>query len=416
MKAIIMEIEDKYLVVATKNGLFKKIRNTYSNCQLGDEIDILDRPQISDILTNLQSYRLPRHAAIPLKKIAAAFMIMFFMISGYAVADYMKPVTYVSMDVNPSIELALNRYQRVLQVKGLDSEGEEIAQKVAVKNMPVDKAIKILLNQIKTDGKEDSDINTIMFTLSNINNSIPKGLEQKLVQTTLEETQKDEKKDASGKIQAAERQESNSGQQSANRENVQKESKPVRIVVENTTIDKHREATKKQLSQGKLLLYEKIKEIKPSIKLDEIKNVPVSALVEELDRISVNLENKGQKHLKQKKEEAKYGKDQRNEQQTNKSNSNKQSNSQKDKTKDMTPFQKEKGSLNIKAFGQFKELYKNIFNEKIRAIQDKDKDESKDKNKDKDKGENNDWVKNKQKAADKKDKNRNINSSKRAKD
>lgn len=36
------------------------------------------------------------------------------------------PVSYVSIDVNPSVELALNRFDRVVSAKAYNTEGEEI--------------------------------------------------------------------------------------------------------------------------------------------------------------------------------------------------------------------------------------------------------------------------------------------------
>ena len=44
-----------------------------------------------------------------------------------------RPVSYVSIDVNPSIELALNRFDRVVYAAAYNLEGEEILNGLSLK-------------------------------------------------------------------------------------------------------------------------------------------------------------------------------------------------------------------------------------------------------------------------------------------
>ncbi len=62
---------------------------------------------------------------------------------GYAV--YSKPVSYISIDVNPSIELAVNRFDRVVSAKGYNADGEDILQHVPLENISYLQAIDRLL-------------------------------------------------------------------------------------------------------------------------------------------------------------------------------------------------------------------------------------------------------------------------------
>ena len=59
----------------------------------------------------------PKHLktrSIP--KLAVAFVCLFFIlgVGGYAV--YQTPISYISIDVNPSIELSINRFGKVVSV------------------------------------------------------------------------------------------------------------------------------------------------------------------------------------------------------------------------------------------------------------------------------------------------------------
>ena len=52
---------------------------------------------------------------------------------GYSV--YSRPVSYISIDVNPSIELAVNRFDRVVSATGYNADGEDILQHVSLENI-----------------------------------------------------------------------------------------------------------------------------------------------------------------------------------------------------------------------------------------------------------------------------------------
>ncbi len=76
---------------------------------------------------------------------AVAVICIFFLagMGGYSV--YRRPVSYISIDVNPSIELAVNRFDRVVSVTGYNADGQDILQHVPLKNISYLQAIDRLL-------------------------------------------------------------------------------------------------------------------------------------------------------------------------------------------------------------------------------------------------------------------------------
>lgn len=62
---------------------------------------------------------------------------------GYTVR---KPVSYISIDVNPSVELALNRYDRVVSASAYNAEGESILESVNVKGQLFTDAIDTIVD------------------------------------------------------------------------------------------------------------------------------------------------------------------------------------------------------------------------------------------------------------------------------
>ncbi|MEG1196718.1 MAG: hypothetical protein RSE58_14205, partial [Clostridia bacterium] len=71
------------------------------------------------------------------------------------------PTSYVSMDVNPSIEYTLNLFNRVLSVRAVNEDGAEILKEVNLSdfnNQTIDEAIKLTLNEIAGKGYFDGNM------------------------------------------------------------------------------------------------------------------------------------------------------------------------------------------------------------------------------------------------------------------
>ncbi|MEG1988229.1 MAG: hypothetical protein RR035_03515, partial [Oscillibacter sp.] len=96
------------------------------------------------------SKRLPRLCAVAL----CAVLVCGLGVSAYA---YMAPVSYVSMDVNPSIEYTLNRFDRVLSVQAVNEDGARVLQETEnLKNKPIDEVIRLTLTEIAKEGYFDN--------------------------------------------------------------------------------------------------------------------------------------------------------------------------------------------------------------------------------------------------------------------
>ena len=74
-----------------------------------------------------------------------AVICVFLLAGAGAYSVYNRPVSYISIDVNPSIEFAINRFDRVVSVKGYNMDGQDILQHVSLKNISYMQAIERLL-------------------------------------------------------------------------------------------------------------------------------------------------------------------------------------------------------------------------------------------------------------------------------
>ena len=64
---------------------------------------------------------------------AIATLLLLIGASGYSV--YRRPVSYISIDVNPSIELGINRFEKVVSTKSYNEEGQTVTEQVSLKNV-----------------------------------------------------------------------------------------------------------------------------------------------------------------------------------------------------------------------------------------------------------------------------------------
>lgn len=89
--------------------------------------------------------RLPRVVMQPLLATACLVFLLLISAGGYRVVQ--TPVSYVSIDINPSITLSLNRFDRVVAAEAYNDEGGAILEDVAVNGKPYTEAIELLLQE-----------------------------------------------------------------------------------------------------------------------------------------------------------------------------------------------------------------------------------------------------------------------------
>lgn len=81
-----------------------------------------------------------------LRRLAAACALLALAGAGMAGWKvYQTPVSFISIDVNPSLELGVNRMDRVVQTTAYNADGAEIAGRLALENQTYQQAIDCLL-------------------------------------------------------------------------------------------------------------------------------------------------------------------------------------------------------------------------------------------------------------------------------
>lgn len=76
--------------------------------------------------------------------VLACCFILLLSLGGYWL--YFIPTSYISIDVNPSIELGINRFDKVVSVAGYNADGEALAAALDIKYLDYDAALEQVLS------------------------------------------------------------------------------------------------------------------------------------------------------------------------------------------------------------------------------------------------------------------------------
>lgn len=136
MKAVVLEIKNGFAAVLSDDGRIVKIKN--SHYEIGQQI-----------LLSSKVIALRKKAALLVSSAAALILI------STGVWTYASPYAYVSLDVNPSIEYSVNRYDRVIHVNAVNADGDAILHKIKLdklKNRTIIEAVKKTVDEISDAG------------------------------------------------------------------------------------------------------------------------------------------------------------------------------------------------------------------------------------------------------------------------
>ena len=145
---------------------FDQFKNYMNKIEADTELKENTKKYVREALSNRMNQRVREDkrtiftGSFFTKKILAAACSVaacaFLSISGYAY--YITPVNYISLDINPSVELGVNGFDKVVSAKGINDEGKSLVKEQRVTHMSVEDAIRALImeaagqNYIHEDG------------------------------------------------------------------------------------------------------------------------------------------------------------------------------------------------------------------------------------------------------------------------
>ena len=154
--------------------------NVFDKIDLSTPQEIYVKPSRS-----VRMYRRMRTVAMA----AAACLCVAVLGGGVSFYQNHRVDSVIGIDVNPSIELSVNRNEKVLQANPLNEDAETILDDMDLKNVDLDVAVNALIGSMVRNGYLDELDNAILVTVSNENEKKASSLQEHAVQAVVYDQQ-----------------------------------------------------------------------------------------------------------------------------------------------------------------------------------------------------------------------------------
>jgi hypothetical protein len=171
-----------------------------------------------------------------------------------AYAYYKTPTSYLSIDINPSVELGINAFGKVVTATAYNEDGETILEGQDVVNMDVKDAVNIIITSASQRGYILEDGSTIISIISETNND-----------KNAEELVEDAEEGAEAAMDSA--------------------GDSAEIQKDNISLERRDDARALGITPGKLNLIQKLQELDPTITVEQYKDASVKEIQEKFTEL-----------------------------------------------------------------------------------------------------------------------------------
>lgn len=171
MRNVVVQVQGKYVVLMNDIGDFIKIKN--KDYTIGQRIEY---------------YSVKKKACFArLLTAAAAVVVMLFGGGAYA---YYTPYSYVTVDINPSIELEMNIFNRVIDAKAMNEDAKPILNDLQLSGCDINTAAQMIVGELMKDGYlTQGSTAELMVTTSSNNENCAKDILKKAMDALNKETE-----------------------------------------------------------------------------------------------------------------------------------------------------------------------------------------------------------------------------------
>ncbi len=192
------------------------------------------------------------------KKIALALSaVIILSLGGGGYAYARTPIAYVSVDINPSVELGVNGFDKVVSAEAYNEDGRKVLENTNLINFNINNAVSSVISNAISYGyiKEDGS-SAIEVTTSTDKKNIATKLDESLKETvnkTLENNNVD-----------------------------------AEVETENVALAQRDEARQLGITPGKLNLIQKLQELDSTIKIEDYENNSVKDIMKKTNELKEN--------------------------------------------------------------------------------------------------------------------------------
>lgn len=155
-KAVVMEIKDSYAIVMKSDSTMIRVK-IKKDMKVGDILIFLDEDLYIQTETENIKSKTKNKAIITILSIAAVLVLFILPVLN---KSNITPYAVVSLDINPSIELELDKDKKIVNVKSLNKDGSKLDLN-SINGLMLDEGISKLKSILESQGyklKNDSVI------------------------------------------------------------------------------------------------------------------------------------------------------------------------------------------------------------------------------------------------------------------
>ena len=172
---MVVKLTDEYAIVVTDESEYLKIK-LKSDMSIGQKIYIHseDLFQSRGIVTSLDdgksmSDKRSRNHLVRRMSAIAAMVVIAVLIANPILRPFESPYAVVSLDVNPSFEISINKNFKVIDIEALNDDGKSVIQS-NLKGQTLRSAVKNLVNNIEEQGFTNPTSNAILVSTVDFDN------------------------------------------------------------------------------------------------------------------------------------------------------------------------------------------------------------------------------------------------------
>lgn len=173
-------------------------------------------------------------------------------VAGYSL--YNMPINYVSLDINPSVELGVNVFNKVISTQSYNEDGALLLQDNHYQYLSVEKALLALLNEAKEQGYIAQDGSTVIAVTAESNNERTAAKLQDRCEDGLNLALKE------GETSAV-------------------------VYSDCMNLQLRTQAQENGLSPGKYRLLQILQELDPSVDIEQYRNAKITDIINEVNRL-----------------------------------------------------------------------------------------------------------------------------------
>lgn len=183
-----MEINAKYITLLTREGEFLKAKNQKQDYVLGEEISFFPSHEFSSNKSRI--FRINKFRFM----VASSLAIMLIFLSFFPYYLNNRVYAYMSIDVNPSIELGVNRSLQVVSMEAYNVEGKEIVNDIEKwEKESIEDVTNSIIHEFEKEGylKQGKSVLITTTVMNDDNVEEEKKLEKKIEQISTSYQKKD---------------------------------------------------------------------------------------------------------------------------------------------------------------------------------------------------------------------------------